>query len=131
MGGIPSGYGTNIKDLADNDELTVEDMWNGLKIAVTDGMAKFIPKKITRQKPRKPWVSAMLEQKLKKKKDLLRKSKKHGWKKVEERFQQLKKETQREFKREHNAYVEDLLRGDDTDTSAARKRFWTYVKHKR
>ena len=120
-----------MKELADNDDLTVEEMWNGLKIAVTDGMAKFIPKKITRRKPRKPWVSAMLEQKLKKKKDLLRKSKKHGWKKVEERFQQLKKETQREFRREHNAYVEDLLRGDDTDTSAASKRFWTYVKHKR
>ena len=83
LGGIPSGYGTNIKDLADDDELTVEDMWNGLKIAVIDRMAKFIPKKTTRRKPREPWVSAMLEQKLKTKKDLLRKSKKHGWKNVE------------------------------------------------
>ena len=110
LGGIPSGYGTNIKDLADDDELTVEDMWNGLWIAVTDGMAKFISKKTTKRKPRKPWVSAMLEQKLKKKKDLLRKSKKHGLKKVEQRFQQLKKKTQRVFSREHNACVEDLLR---------------------
>ena len=76
-----------------HDELTVQEMWNGLQIAVTDGMAKFIPKKTSRRKPRKPWVSTMLEQKLKKKKELLRKSKKHRRKKVEKRFQQLKTET--------------------------------------
>ena len=43
--------------------------------------------------------------------------------KVEEGSQELKNETQQEFRREHNAHVEDLLRADDIDTSAASKRF--------
>ena len=120
-----------MQELAERDDLNTEEMWNTIKTAIINGMEKHIPRKTTRQKQRKPWVSASLERKLTKKKKLLRKSKKRGWQKVEERYQQLKKETQREFRREHNAYVETLLQGDDTDTTTTNKRFWTYVKHKR
>ena len=37
LGGIPAGYGPkDKKDLAPNNDLTVEEMWNSLKITVTE-----------------------------------------------------------------------------------------------
>ena len=37
LGGIPAGYGPkDKKDLTPNNDLTVEEMWNSLKITVTE-----------------------------------------------------------------------------------------------
>ena len=83
-----------MQELAERDDLNTEEMWNTIKTTIITGMEKHIPRKTTRRKQRKPWESANLERKLTKKKKLLRKSKKRGWQKVEERYQQLKKETQ-------------------------------------
>ena len=119
-----------MNDIMEKDSITVEELWLSLKTALLTGVKKYIPSKQSKSRPRKPWISPQLDKKLKKKKKLLRKSKKYGWKEVEERFNHLKRETQRDLRREHNQYVENLLQEDGENTST-NKKFWSYIKHKR
>jgi hypothetical protein len=51
-------------------------MWMHLKNTIHEGAKKFIPTKTTKKHSRKPWVSPILEQKIKLKKRLHRRTRK-------------------------------------------------------
>ena len=114
-----------------NSQQPVEEMWTDFKNIITEGAKKYIPTKTTKKQSRKPWISPVLEQKIKLKKRLHRKTKSNGGKQLEERYNTIRKEIQREFRKEHNKFVENILTGEDDDTSKTSKKFWAYVKQKR
>ena len=71
-----------------------------------------------------PYISAALDKKMALRDRLERDSKKTGSRK------QLKTECQRQLRKEHYRYVENLLT-DEENTDSVSKKFWSYLKHKR
>ena len=77
-----------------------------------------------------PYISADLDKKMILRDRLETKCKKKGGLKIEQQYKQLKRECQRQLRREHYRYVENLLT-DDENTGCVGKTFWSYLKHKR
>lgn len=110
---------------------SVENIWQEFKSTLTQAAEKYIPQKDVKSRPSQPWISKHLQDRIKLRDRLHQKSKKHGRLRVEERFLNLKKEVQRELRREHDAHVEGILTDEGAKTTETSKKFWKYVKHKR
>ena len=108
----------------------VEEIWEKFKTILQEAANKYIPTKLTKSRPSRPWISKQLDAKIKLRDRLHKKSKDNGKAGIEERHQQMKKEVQRELRQEHNAFVEAILT-DNGETTSTNKRFWNYVKNRR
>ena len=113
-----------------NTDSSIEDTWNTIKTCIDEGANQFIPSKMSKRKKSLPYISADLDKKMTLRDRLETKSKKKGGLKVEQRYKQLKRECQRQLRREHYRYVENLLT-DDENPGCVGKKFWSYLKHKR
>ena len=118
-----------LKPLETSDK-PVEEIWQNFKSTLIEAADKFIPTKTTKCRPSRPWISKQLDGKISLRDRLHKKSKKHGRQKVEERYQQIKREVQKDLRQEHRAYVENILT-DDGESTSTNKRFWNYVKYRR
>ena len=128
--GLINHVSSPLQKLTEHQE-PAENIWINMKNILLDGARKFIPTKRTKRRARKPWFSSALDQKIELKKRLHKRTKENGGLELEQRYQALKREVQREFRREHNAYVENILTEEECDPSQPNKKFGAYVKQKR
>ena len=112
------------------ESLSVDETWNTIKQTITQGMEKFVPSKMTKQRRKQPYISADLENKITLRDRLEQKSRKSGRQKIEQRYKKIKSEVQRQLRREHYQYVESILT-DEENPNGVSKKFWSYLKHKR
>ena len=124
--GLRDYISTNIT----SDSTSIEDTWTQIKTTIQTGVEKFIPSKMSKKRKSLPYISAALDKKMALRDRLERDSKKTGRLKVEQRYKQLKTEGQRQLRKEHYSYVENLLT-DEENTDSVSKKFWSYLKHKR
>ena len=91
------------------------------------------PHKRTKSRDSQPWISPDLKRKIRRRDKAFKASKKHGRIRDERKFQQLKKEVQRDLRRSYWQYVDDIVTSQDTDHNeySGMKRFWTFIKHQR
>ena len=116
-----------------NEESTVEEIWNTLKIGLLDGMKKFILQRITKTKEWSPWIDKNLQKLIKRRNRAFQASKKTGKHYYEQKFLGLKRKVQLELRRAYWKHIEDIVSPSEKDVNnfSCMKRFWRFIKHQK
>ena len=108
-----------------------EEMWNNLKQSINEASTKFIPTKLAKRKDSLPWINPYLDSLIVKRNNLRKRSKRYGKAKTEMRYKEHKRIVQREMRKQHRAYIHNMLTETEDTSATTNKKFWTYVKHRR
>ena len=111
---------------------TSDQLWTTLKNHLYEGIEKFIPHKLTRSRDSSPWISHDLRRKIRKRNRAFSACKRHGRITDEEKFIKLKREVQRELRKEYWTYVENIITPQKNDNEyKSMKKFWQFIKHQK
>lgn len=109
-----------------------ETLWQMFKDKIDKGVQLFIPFKTTKPRDSQPWIDRKLKRKIRLRDRAFKKCKKRGSEDDEKKFQQLKREVQREQRKAYWQYVEDLFTPlDDHSQFGGKKKFYKFIKHKK
>ena len=116
-----------------DEESTVEEIWNTVKIGLLDGMKKFIPQRMTKTKECCPWIDKNLQKLIKRRNTAFQASKKTGKHYYEQKFLGLKRKVQLELRRAYWKHNEDIVSPSEKDVNnfSCMKRFWRFIKHQK
>ena len=96
------------------------------------GIQSFIPHKTLKGKASCPWIGKDLAKKIRRRDKAYARCRYSGRIDDENKFQDLKKEVQRELRRAYWNYVEEIVTPQESDPSSfsSMKRFWKFIKYK-
>ena len=103
--GLSEHLETKLQTIDNNT--TVEDSWNLIKRSIEEGIAKYIPSKMSKKRKSLPYISADLDWKMTLRDRLESRSKKKGGQQIEQRYKQRKRECQRQLRHEPYQFTED------------------------
>lgn len=105
----------------------IEKLWNCIKSSLNTIINDNVDTKITSSNWSKPWITPRVRKLIRKKKKWYNKMKScPNSERVSNKYHCIKKETQREIRKEHNKYVNDII----CDNKENNKRLYAYIKHK-
>ena len=123
----------DIGDMIDSEEQSLDDIWEQFKNSLIESMNRYIPRKVTKPRDSKPWITAQIKKLIKKRDRLSKHCKKSPSDELKEKFKECRREVKRTINREYWKYVCTLFEEyeDEVDSRPCLKRFWTYIKHQR
>lgn len=108
---------------------TIDENWNKLKSHIVTMIDKHVPSKMTSKRQHLPWLSPESKRKMKRKHRMYKRAKKTGLPEHKESFERYKKQCQKENRKAHKEYVNNLVtNGLNTNN---KKPFWKYIKAQR
>merc|ERR1712112_319459 len=106
--------------------LNVNEMWSMIKSNLINILETYVPSKLTSSNSLPPWITQETKRLIRNKQSWYQKAKErnddHSWQK----YKDYKRETQKQCRRSHDAYVQNLITDDRSN-----KKFWTYIKSQR
>ena len=105
----------------------VNTMWKCIKKNLLTIMEDNIPTKTTSSRPNQPWLNTNVKKLVRRKKRWYKKMKNCSSERVKNKYLEIKKMTQRECRKAHVNYLNDII-NEDTDLN--NKKLYTYIKGK-
>jgi hypothetical protein len=93
----------------DEENQSVESMWNIFQTKLQESIQKNIPQKKARQKDGCPWINSDLRRLIRKRDRWHRRKKKSGNQQDAKKYKTLKQETQRQLRKAYWSYIEDIV----------------------
>ena len=122
----------SITIMHDSDAVNVNDMWTTFRDTLQTSAATNIPHKQSKPKDKHPWIGRDLQKLMKKQQRYYKIMKKTGDPQHAQQYLELKHRVQKKSRRAYWNYVEGIVTpGENEGDHQSRKRFWTYVKHKK
>ena len=115
-------------DITKNKELNTDSLWEAFKTLFDRLVMQYVPSKMSSNKYRNPWTNRTVTRLSRRKSRAHRKAKQTRHSRDWERYKHLSKSLQRECRKAHNTYVNDIICGDMKQNS---KKLWTYLKSKK
>ena len=128
ISGIEEQHGNELDTFNRTDFSDVNSMWAYIKDTIQSTIKKHVPTRRTLAKHTHPWMNSDLRRLSNKKQRAYTQAKRSGATKDWRRYKSLKAELQRESRRAHSAYMEDIV---SEDLQKNPKRFWSYVKSRK
>ena len=128
ISGIEEQLGNELDTFNRTEFSDVNSMWAYIKDTIQSTIKKHVPTRRTLAKHTHPWMNSDLRRLSNKKQRAYTKAKRSGATKDWRRYKSLKAELQRESRRAHSAYMEDIV---SEDLQKNPKRFWSYVKSRK
>jgi hypothetical protein len=100
-------------------------MWNHFKTAVKRIIDQRVPTKMTRARHTHPWMNTTIRRKTIQKHRAHEKARRTKKKRDRDRYKRLQQEVQRETRKAHKQYMEDVVSDGEN-----RNKFWSYIKSK-
>eukprot|EP00745_Piridium_sociabile_P041733 TRINITY_DN82982_c0_g1_i5.p1 TRINITY_DN82982_c0_g1~~TRINITY_DN82982_c0_g1_i5.p1 ORF type:complete len:1008 (+),score=211.04 TRINITY_DN82982_c0_g1_i5:126-3026(+) len=121
------------KVLEADTDTPVEELWSTFKDGLHSSIKDNIPHKLSKSKPKPPWLTAELRHLIRKRDKVYKKMKKTASPDLRTQVNALRRDVQRELRRAHWNYIGKLFeqREEESTKTESTKRFWTYVKHQR
>ena len=114
------------------DAVNVNDMWIKFKDTLQTSATNHIPHKQSRPNDKHPWIGQELKKLMKKQQRYYKIKKKTGDPQHAQQYIELKHLVQKKSRQAYWNYVEGIVTpGEQENEHHSRKRFWTYVKHKK
>ena len=104
--------------MEDHESKSVNKLWLDFKIALQEGIDKFVPKKTISSKPSLPWMTQEIQRNIRKRDSLFQKYKKNRTPKDREVFIQMRHQVRHKLNLAHNQYLEDILGISKTEDDA-------------
>jgi len=133
-GGYFNHMVTHLNKLTESDKsrVSVDHLWNSFKTAIHDGATKFIPHKTARSINKKPWIRRETRRLIRQKNRAYYKQRRTNSKQDQDRYRNLKHKAQKQIRQDYWNYLEDVVTpGEGSNTQAASKKFWSFIKHSR
>ena len=122
----------SISTMYDARAENVNDMWITFRDTLQANIATHIPHKQTESKDKHPWIGPELKRLTRKQHRYYKQKKKTGDPLHAQKYMELKHLVQKRTRQAYWDYVEGIVTpGEQENEHNSRKRFWTYVKHKR
>ena len=91
------------------NQKSVERLWQDFKMTLTDGASKFIPTKNLSKQDRLPWVNKKIKKLIAKRDKAFAFCKQSKTAVNFDKFRELKKNVQREIRKNYNQYLEEII----------------------
>ena len=128
ISGIEEQLGNELDTFNRTEFSDVNSMWAYIKDTIQSTIKKHVPTRRTLAKHTHPWMNSDLRRLSNKKQRAYTQAKRSGATKDWRRYKSLKAELQRESRRAHSAYMEDIV---SEDLQKNPKRIWSYVKSRK
>ncbi|KAK3104689.1 hypothetical protein FSP39_007852 [Pinctada imbricata] len=120
---------TSLEDLKtslviDND---INQSWLEFKTHIINTLERHVPSKFSRRRQSQPWINTSVKRMIRRKHKAYTKARSSNSQKDWARYRHLKASSQREARRAHDTYVDEIFCGD---INTKPKRFWSYLKGK-
>jgi hypothetical protein len=125
--GIKTALIKSQTDIIDNSN-DVNKTWDQFRTTIEDIMKKYIPTKLTSARNSHPWINHNINKPTRKKNRAHTKARSTKKSKDWNRYTKLKSACQREIRKSHDSYLQDIVSGDMKNNS---KKLWSYIKHKK
>ena len=107
-------------------KMNVNDMWSHIKTNLLNILDDNVPSKLSSSKTFHPWITTEIKRLIRNKQIWYQKAKKRNDEKSWKKYNELKKLVQKQCRKSHDVYVQDLITNDKSN-----KKFWTYIKSQR
>ena len=104
----------------------INKLWEYIKTNMLTILNENVPTKFTTRNPGKPWINTELKRTLRKKKRWFKKYKACPSESIKEKYQDLKREAQKQCREAYVNYVNSAIMDDHSNC----KKFWAYIKSK-
>ena len=125
--GIKTALIKSQTDIIDNSN-DVNKTWDKFRTTIEDIMKKYIPTKLTSTRNSHPWINRNINKLTRKKNRAHKKARSTKKSKDWNLYTKLKSACQREIRKSHDSYLQDIVSGNMKNNS---KKLWSYIKHKK
>ena len=102
--------------------------WTQFRNHITDMLGKHVPSKLSKSRHSQPWINTSVKRLIRRKHKAFSKARSTNNPKDWTRYRHLKATAQREFRKAHDTYIDEIFCGDINNNP---KKFWSYLKGKR
>ena len=106
--------------------MSVNDMWSSIKSNLLTILDDNVPSKLSTSKTFHPWITTETKRLIRNKQIWYQKAKRRNDEKTWKKYHEIKKLVQKQCRKSHDVYVQDLISNDKSNT-----KFWTYIKSQR
>ena len=106
----------------------IDNMWNTIRDFTTNLIHKHVPSKMTSSRSTNPWANRHIARLSRRKQRAHKKAKRTKHNRDWARYKSLQAETQREVRRAHDTYMDEIIGGDMRENP---KRLWSYLKSRK
>ena len=110
----------------DDANSDVNEMWSCIQSNLLTILENNVPSKLSSSKSLPPWINNETKRLIRNKKLWYKKAKTRNNSESWKIYSEYKRETQKQCRIDHDAYVQDLIAEDKTN-----KKFWSYIKSQR
>lgn len=128
ISGINNYLSEQLSNFKSTNYENINTMWRKVKEIILEAINQHVPTRQTLAKHTHPWMNSDLRRLTNKKQKAYTKAKQSGKPRDMRRYRAIKAELQRESRRTHNRYMEDIV---SEDLQKNPKKFWSYVKSRK
>ena len=101
-------------------------LWKCIKDSLNNIINEHVPTKTTSTKLNQPWLNTEVKRLIRQKNKLYKKQKSTNCNKIKNKYQEIKRKTQKECRKAHENYLNDIFNEDEVN----KKKLWSYIKGK-
>ncbi|KAK3082833.1 hypothetical protein FSP39_006608 [Pinctada imbricata] len=110
----------------------ISSLWDTFQSTLEESISRNIPTKNAKLKDGYPWITRDIRKLIRKRDRWYKRMKKSGNNHDASKFKELKRKTQQEMRRAYWKYIDGIVTPEpNEECDNNRKRFWTFIKHRR